>query len=60
MIAQNKREPFLKAPSVSKEVALNCGIASRSNPTYLPFLSLINFSINLVPQRYINIINQCK
>jgi hypothetical protein len=60
MIVQNKREPFLKAPSVSKEVALNCGIASRSNPTYLPFLSLMNFCINFVPQRYINVINQCK
>ena len=59
-LLQNKREPFLKAPSLSKEVALNCGIASRSNPTYLPFLSLMNLIINLVLQRYINIINQCK
>lgn len=50
-IRKNKREPFLKAPSVSKEVALHCGIASRSNPTYLPFLSLITFCFLFVLQR---------
>jgi hypothetical protein len=36
-----KKGSFEKTPSIFKEVALYCGIASRSNPTYLPFLSLM-------------------
>jgi hypothetical protein len=43
---KRKREPFLKVPSISKEVEKNCGIASSTNSAYLPVLSLINYNNN--------------
>lgn len=38
---KNKKRAPKRNSLISKEVAKNCGIASRSNFTYLPFLSLI-------------------
>ena len=38
--SKRKREPQFEVPSRSKEVVKNCGIASRTNPTYLPFIFL--------------------
>lgn len=43
-LIKKRREPFLKAPSIFKEVEKNCGIASSSNSAYLPFLSLMNYN----------------
>lgn len=42
---------------ILKEVERECGIASRTKPTYLPFLSLIKWiNFTYIPQRYINFI----
>ncbi len=39
-----KKGAFYKTPSIFKEAAKHCGIASRSNTTCLPFLSLISYN----------------